>query len=131
MFAVLSNLLGISKHPGAHTDNFVFRLHYQVTSVIFLSASAILVTSQMFGKPIDCFTHGSQSVEGAYKETVDTLCWVTSIFVVKEHLCGRLGKQELQVITKSQNPRNLHVGIMFLKHCSFQPILHSIVHENC
>lgn len=83
---------GLMKTRTVKTDNFVFRLHYQVTTLIFLSASAILVSNQLFGNPIDCWTHGSESIEEAYKNTIDTLCWVTSTFIVKEDLCGRLGK---------------------------------------
>lgn len=82
---------GMIKARTVKTDNFVFKLHYQVTSVIFLTAAGILVTNQLFGQAIDCFTHGSESVEEAYKKTIDNLCWVTSTFTVKEHLCGKLG----------------------------------------
>lgn len=89
MLGTIIPFFPFAKAPKVKTDNFVFRLHYQVTSIIFLTASSILVTNQFFGEPISCFNHESYQVEDRYAQTINTICWVTSIFTVKEHLCGK------------------------------------------
>lgn len=60
-------------------DNFVFRLHYRL-STAFLISCAILVTSkQLFGDPIKCSLMSKKKISG---EMLDTFCWVHTTFSV-------------------------------------------------
>ncbi|ODN04030.1 Innexin inx2 [Orchesella cincta] len=126
---VPASISSVLKSRTAKTDNLVFRLHYQVTCLIFLVASAILVTNQLFGVPIDCYTDNSDSMESGFKQTIDNLCWVTSVFTVKEHLCRKIGIEVtypgIGIFTPTHTPFDVHVTyrvlffVLFLQGMSF------------
>jgi hypothetical protein len=65
-------------------DNNVFRLHYIFTSIMLFSASGILITNQLFGDPIDCFSDSPYQKEDTYKQTIDNFCWVGATYTIPE-----------------------------------------------
>ena len=73
LFLPLTNLL---QQEPIQTDNWIFRLHYQLTTFIFATASLLVTSKQFFGDPIDCF------VEGVPDKFFDTFCWIQSTFTL-------------------------------------------------
>lgn len=67
-------------------DSEVFRLHYKVTVIIFISLSLLVTGKEYFGDPIDCI-QGDQ----AGGEFIDTYCWIHSTFTLPSALGKSVG----------------------------------------
>ena len=57
-------------------DNNVFRLHYKLTVLIFVTSSLLVTSKQYIGDPIDCI---ASDVPG---NIMDTYCWIHSTFSI-------------------------------------------------
>lgn len=57
------------------TENFVFRIHCILTTAFLLMCSIILTSTQVIGKPIECFGSDEKIVK-----PVATFCWTTTTF---------------------------------------------------
>jgi len=65
------------KFPKIWVDNYVFRLHCKVTTLILFTSCALVNFGTYVGDPIDCI------VEGNIPEGVmDTYCWLHSTFTL-------------------------------------------------
>ena len=51
---VFSSVRYLLKPEEICIDNWIFKLHYRVTVMLFLGSSAIGVSKQYFGDPINC-----------------------------------------------------------------------------
>ena len=51
---ILRSAKSIIKIDDLTIDNIVFKLHYRVTTAIFIGSSLIGVAKQYFGDPINC-----------------------------------------------------------------------------
>ena len=51
---VFSSVRHLLKPEEICIDNWIFKLHYRVTVMLFLGSSAIGVSKQYFGDPINC-----------------------------------------------------------------------------
>ena len=67
---------GFLKFDNIWIDNFVFRLHYKLTVIIFVTSTLFIGSKQYIGDPIDCM------VEGVPQGTMDTYCWIHSTYSV-------------------------------------------------
>ena len=83
MFNQFAPLLNLFKPDNVCIDGNVFRLNYQFTAIIFLSASLLVTSKQFFGDPIDCI------VDGVPSDVMDTYCWIHSTFTIPSHLSGK------------------------------------------
>jgi hypothetical protein len=79
LFRPLTNLL---QADHIQTDSCIFRLHYQLTTFIFASASLLVTSKQFFGDPIDCI------VDGVPTDFFDTFCWIQSTFTLPNVVSG-------------------------------------------
>merc|ERR1719312_1316403 len=63
MYEDLKDLKKISKFNWdlVKIDNWVFRLHYVVSVIIFVGYSGIVTLNTYVGDPIDCIHHGKES----------------------------------------------------------------------
>lgn len=75
----------ILKKRNATVDNAVFHLHYRVTFVVFLLASALVTAREYIGNPIQCI---SKAVPG---NVLNTFCFIMSTFSVPRHWDAPLG----------------------------------------
>lgn len=51
---VFSSVRHLLKPEDIATDNWIFKLHYKVSVMLFLASSAVGVSKQYFGDPINC-----------------------------------------------------------------------------
>jgi len=63
-------------------DNFIFRLHYKVTVILFMVFVVLVTAKQHFGDPIECQTSKEKPVES---KVVNSFCWLTGTFT-KEYI---------------------------------------------
>jgi len=66
-------------------DNWVFRLHYQVTVILFILFSMLFNAMQCFGDPIDCM------VDGVEAKIVNTFCWIHGTYTLKNYKMDQVG----------------------------------------
>jgi len=62
-------------------DNFVFRLHYKVTTIMFLGLVVLVTAKQHFGDFIDC--HVDASVQPILPKVMNSWCWLTGTYTVQ------------------------------------------------
>lgn len=62
----------------AIVDNFVFRLHYRLTSALFFAASASLTAADLFGRPIHCVSDSNKLTANV----LNTYCWIQQTFTL-------------------------------------------------
>jgi len=67
-------------------DNWIFKLHYQFSTAIWLGSSAIGVAKQYFGDPINC-----QTTDGVNSKVMDDYCWIHSTFHIRSEYQGNVG----------------------------------------
>mgnify|MGYP005984517875 FL=1 len=58
-------------------DNWIFRLHYRITTLIFLVATILVTSRQYIGEHIRCI-----SDKGVPDNVLNTFCFFTSTFTV-------------------------------------------------
>merc|ERR1719369_1237473 len=78
-------------------DNYVFRLHYKVTVIIFILFTFMVTAKQYFGEPINCLA------EGVPANIVNVHCWVHGTFTIRE-LSGSLHKMAVSGGTVVAHP---------------------------
>lgn len=76
MFDVFGELQKFLKFDSCQIDNYVFRLHYKATVLVFATASLLVTSGQYIGDPIDCI------VDGVPGGIMDTYCWIHSTFSI-------------------------------------------------
>ena len=60
-------------------DNWVFKLHYRVTVLLLLASSAIGVSKQYFGDPINCQVGNLVLIwQHSLKKHIKSVCLITS-----------------------------------------------------
>lgn len=69
-------------------DNAVFRLHWQLTSLILFSFSVVITTRQYIGNPIFC-VHKDEITVNLY----NTYCWMHSTFTVPSSFNKKAGSE--------------------------------------
>ena len=70
MAELIGNVVKYFKFEEIDIDNWVFKLYYQGSFVIFLLGSMIGVMSQYFGKPISC------DFQGVDRSMAAEYCWI-------------------------------------------------------
>ena len=75
MFGLFKEVQKFLKLDSVWIDNNVFRLHYKLTVLIFLTSSLLVSSKQYIGDPIDCISDVNGSI-------VDTYCWIHSTFTI-------------------------------------------------
>jgi hypothetical protein len=60
-------------------DNWVFKLHYRATTIIYLIATILVTSREYMGEHIQCIT---DIKENGFQKVVDTFCFFTSTFSV-------------------------------------------------
>lgn len=78
MIDALWPIRGFLKSGGACIDDCVFRVHYQITSILLLAFSLIITARQFVGDPIDCL------VSGVPAHVVNSYCWTASTFTLTD-----------------------------------------------
>ena len=71
-----TGLNGFLKLDSIWIDNVIFRLHYKVTVIMFITACALVTSKQYFGDPIDCM------VDGVPTKIMDTYCWIHGTYSI-------------------------------------------------
>lgn len=66
-------------------DNWVFKLHYKASVLIFLVSSLLVCSRQYIGEHIRCIADG-----GVPEHVMNTFCFFTSTFTVVKHLDASL-----------------------------------------
>lgn len=74
------------KHDKAKIDNYVSRLHYEVTVTILLASSLMISATQFFGEPISCIQKDDISAK-----TLNTFCWIESTFTLPKAFNKKVG----------------------------------------
>ncbi|KAI1277765.1 Innexin inx2 [Halotydeus destructor] len=69
-------------------DDFVFTLHYRVTSMLFLVFSVLATCNQFFGNPIECIKGGDIP-----NNVVNTFCWIEGTFTIPRSLTKAIGTE--------------------------------------
>src|SRR5689334_12196365 len=69
-------------------DDFVFNLHYRVTTVLFLCFSVLTTCNQFFGNPIECIKGGDVPYN-----VVNTFCWIEGTFTIPRGLTKAVGTE--------------------------------------
>lgn len=85
MYKILKFLSGFFKTNKVNIDNFIFKLHYKGTFALFLAASVLVISKQIFGENINCIA------EEKYKEVINQFCWINSTFSMKSEFRGKIG----------------------------------------
>lgn len=85
MFDVFGELQKFLKFDSCQIDNYVFRLHYKATVLVFATASLLVTSGQYIGDPIDCI------VDGVPGGIMDTYCWIHSTFSIPSRWVGKQG----------------------------------------
>ncbi|XP_011869067.1 PREDICTED: innexin inx3 [Vollenhovia emeryi] len=90
LFSLVSAVAGFVKLryliDKAVIDNFVFRMHYRLTSAILFLCCIIITANNLLGEPISCL---SELTNGAH--VVNTFCWITSTFTLPGTLAKPVG----------------------------------------
>jgi hypothetical protein len=68
-------------------DNWVFKLHYRATTIIYLIATILVTSREYMGEHIQCIT---DIKENGFQKVVDTFCFFTSTFSVVSFIRSRL-----------------------------------------
>ncbi|XP_044262258.1 innexin inx7-like [Tribolium madens] len=68
------------KPQAYHIDNLIFRMHYRVTTLIFLVATLLVTSRQYIGEHIKCI-----SDKGVPEHVMNTFCFFTTTFTVINH----------------------------------------------
>ncbi|RZC32480.1 Innexin domain containing protein [Asbolus verrucosus] len=68
------------KPQNYHIDNWIFQLHYRITTLIFLIAMILVTSRQYIGEHIKCI-----SDKGIPEHVMNTFCFFTSTFTVVKH----------------------------------------------
>lgn len=76
MLELFKSLTRLTKVDRVSVDNVVFRLHYKVTFLLFVSCSILVTAKQFFGEPIACI------VDEIPKEVMNSYCWIESTFTI-------------------------------------------------
>jgi len=84
MFKYVAAAKILKKH-NASVDNAVFHLHYRITFVVFIVASALVTAREFIGNPIQCI---SKAIPG---NVLNTFCFIMSTFSVPRHWDAPLG----------------------------------------
>ncbi|KAJ8931588.1 hypothetical protein NQ314_015475 [Rhamnusium bicolor] len=66
-------------------DNWIFKLHYKATVLIFLVSTLLVCSRQYIGEHIRCIADG-----GVPDHVMNTFCFFTSTFTVVKHLDAKL-----------------------------------------
>jgi len=83
---VFSSVRGLLKSDDFTIDNFVFKLHYRASVILFLGSSLVGVAKQYFGDPINC-----QTSSGVSSKVLDDYCWIHSTFHLRNEYQGAVG----------------------------------------
>lgn len=62
-------------------DNWIFKLHYRVTTLCFLTATVLVTSRQYIGEHIQCI-----SDNGVPAHVMNTFCFFTSTFTVVRNI---------------------------------------------
>nr|XP_015839592.1 PREDICTED: LOW QUALITY PROTEIN: innexin inx7 [Tribolium castaneum] len=73
------------KPQAYHIDNWIFRMHYRVTTLIFLVATLLVTSRQYIGEHIKCI-----SDKGVPEQVMNTFCFFTTTFTVISHYDDRM-----------------------------------------
>eukprot|EP00091_Calanus_sinicus_P002595 TRINITY_DN12675_c0_g1_i1.p1 TRINITY_DN12675_c0_g1~~TRINITY_DN12675_c0_g1_i1.p1 ORF type:complete len:141 (-),score=10.42 TRINITY_DN12675_c0_g1_i1:53-475(-) len=121
MYGALSGTLGDvikSFHLGdVKIDNWMFRLHYVISVVIFVGYSLIVTMNTYVGDPIDCKHHGNED----WGDYLDWFCYIhgTESLKYPKREMLMIPLVSLTVLTKKERKRRnklhrntsaLHVG---------------------
>ena len=79
VFAIIEKLIQNYLNNKIVTDNFVFRLHYQITVIILVVFSLMVTSTQLFSRPIQCYS-GKKNISQDFINTY--YCWTHSTFIV-------------------------------------------------
>lgn len=69
-------------------DNSVFRLHYRVTTLLFVIFSILVTATQFFGDPIRCIQR-----DDIPEKVINTYCWIESTFTLPRALSMKVGEE--------------------------------------
>lgn len=86
MLDLFLGLKRLVKRRIVHIDNLIFRLHWQLTSIIFIAFSVIITTSQYVGRPIDCLL-----TDDIPPSVLNTYCWIHSTFTIPSAFKSKVG----------------------------------------
>jgi len=90
-----------------NVDNWVFRLHYRITTIILLTFSVMVTLKQYIGDPIDCLSQSSSIPANV----MDQYCWVSTTFTLPHPQTAHsdAALEDLGVSTAVKNsPRTYH-----------------------
>ena len=88
MLDLFLGLRRLVKRRLIHIDNAVFRLYWQLTSLILLAFSVVVTTRQYIGNPIDCLQKDEITAE-----ILNTFCWIHSTFTVPSAFTKEVGNE--------------------------------------
>uniref|UniRef100_A0A1B6FA42 Innexin n=1 Tax=Cuerna arida TaxID=1464854 RepID=A0A1B6FA42_9HEMI len=88
MFKLLANLRSFLKSRNVTTDSVVFRMHNVFTTTLLMSCSLVITANQFVGNPIYCLGDIK-----AYKNFINTFCWITSTFTMPDAYQRQVGKE--------------------------------------
>jgi len=86
MLGVFSGIKDFLKFDAVWIDNYVFRLHYKATLIVFVVSSLLVTSRQYIGDPIDCI------VDGVPGGIMDTYCWIHSTYSIPSRWTGKEGR---------------------------------------
>ena len=69
------------KKQNPRVDNVVFHLHYRITFIVFIVASALITAKEYFGAPIKCYALKNPIP----KNVLNTYCFIMSTYSVTKH----------------------------------------------
>lgn len=118
--------------PKAYTiDNFAFKLHYRVTTLMLLLATVLVTSRQYIGEHIRCI-----SDSGVANHVMNTFCFFTATFTVVKHLNDSLLDSEYlahpgvgPIGTNSEEPIKRHAYYQWVPFVLFgQAIMFYFTH---
>ena len=102
MLDLFLGLRRLVKRRLVHIDNTVFRLHWQLTSVILIAFSVVVTTRQYIGSPIHCLQKDKLS-----EDLLNTYCWIHPTFTVPSAFLKNVGTEVAYLgIENSQKKTN-------------------------
>ncbi|KAK7079093.1 hypothetical protein SK128_007328 [Halocaridina rubra] len=72
-------------------DNLVFRLHYKFTYAMFMVFALLTTLYDAIGNKIDCMAPVDDGNEEAFKDVVDSYCFIMGTYTVDRHHGRKIG----------------------------------------
>ena len=87
MIDLFLGLKRLIKRRIIHIDNCIFRLNWQLTSIILIAFSLVITTRQYVGQPIDCLQKDEIPAS-----VLNTYCWIHSTFTIPSAFSKQVGR---------------------------------------